>query len=432
MYGMNRKSFVYNSMLGLGGSLIVGDSLGSNVPHENESLKVLESVSADSKKFDNEAYWNKVSKFFNRPKDFIQFEHGYFSHQPISTLKFHQLAENHINTQTSEFMRTVQETEIESARKHLSEFLGVDSETLVLTRNTTESLNIVIMGFPWKSGDEVIIGNQDYGSMVEAFEQASARFGIVIKVANVPLLPKNDEEIIDAYSQLVTSKTRMLHLTHTINLTGQVIPVNSIVERCKILNDHLAVAVDAAHSTAHTIEKIGSLNADFIGGSLHKWLCTPLGLGYLVMNKSYIDQIWPLFGDVGISKTNVRRFEHQGTRPIHSLQSIQPAIEFNNAIGFDAKLKRLQYLKESFLSKVDGQNGIQCISPWRDIDRGGAVFCIQKQGMKPAEFAKKIMKDFRIFTVGIDHPVVQGVRITPHLSNTIDDVNRFVDVMLKP
>jgi len=88
-------------------------------------------------------------------------------------------------------------------------------------------------------------------------------------------------------------------------------------------------------------------------------------------------------------------------------------------------------LKEMFLSKVDGKNGIKCISPWEDKNRGGAVFCIQKEGFTPAEFATKIMKDFRIFTVGIDHPVVKGVRVTPHLSNTIDDVNRFTDVILR-
>jgi selenocysteine lyase/cysteine desulfurase len=313
----------------------------------------------------------------------------------------------------------------------LAKFLDVSAEELVLTRNTTESLNLVIMGFPWNSGDEVVIGNQDYGSMVEAFQQAANRFGIVVKVAQIPLLPKSDDEIIQAYASLISSKTRMLHLTHTINLTGQVIPVNRIVDRCLAYQPSIAVAVDAAHSTAHTIEKIGSLKADFIGGSLHKWLCTPLGLGYLVMKSDFIDKIWPLFGDVGISKNNIRRFEHQGTRPVHSIQSIQPAIEFHEMIGHEAKRKRLQYLKESILEAVDGKNGISCISPWKDKDRGGAVFCIQKEGLTPAEFVKLLKEKFRIFTVAIDHPVVKGIRITPHFSTIISDVQLLKNALLK-
>ncbi len=424
---MNRKTFVSKSLLGMGGAVFLNDSFGLNVPQKNIKLNF---GANQNKSPENEAFWQKVSKQFPRPKDFTQFEHGYFSHQPFSTLEYHQTAERHINTNTSEFMRVHQFDEIELARKQLAAFLGVQAEELALTRNTTESLNIIIMGFPWQPGDEVVIGNQDYGSMVEAFEQASKRYGIVVKVAQVPLLPKSDDEIINAYKSLVNTKTRMLHLTHTINLTGQVIPVNEIVVACKIVNDNIAVAVDAAHSTAHTIEKIGSLKADFIGGSLHKWLCTPLGLGYLVMNSKFIGQIWPLFGDVGVAVNNIRRFEHQGTRPIQTLQSIKPAIEFHESIGWEFKLGRLQYLKEKILTAVDGKNGITCISPWQDKNRGGAVFCIQKDGMKPAEFAKHLMEKFRIFTVGIDHSVVKGVRITPHLSNNLNDVNQLVAALL--
>ena len=414
----------------MGGAILVNESMGINVPQNLENLSLLH-ANQELKAPGNEKYWLKVSKFFPRPKDFTQFEHGYFSHQPFRTLEFHQKFQQSINRTTSEFMRIHQESEIELARKGLANFLGVQAEELVITRNTTESLNIVIMGFPWNSGDEVVIGNQDYGSMVEAFQQAANRFGIVVKVASVPLLPKSDDEIIQAYASLITPRTKMLHLTHTINLTGQVIPVNLIVDRCKTINQNIAIAVDAAHSTAHTIEKIGSLNADFIGGSLHKWLCTPLGLGYLKMNSNYIHQIWPLFGDTGIAKNNIRRFEHQGTRPIHAIQSIQPAIEFHEQIGSEAKLNRLQYLKETILEAVDGKNGINCISPWRDKTRGGAVFCIQKKGYSPADFAKHLMQKFRIFTVGIDHPVVKGVRITPHLSNTKEDIQLLIQALLE-
>lgn len=426
---MNRKTFVSKSLLGMGGAILLNDSIGLNVPQKNKKLNF---GANQNKSPENEAFWLKVSKHFPRPKDFTQFEHGYFSHQPFETLEFHQAAEQRINTNTSEFMRVHQQSEIELARKELSTFLGVNSEELALTRNTTESLNIVIMGFPWQPGDEVVIGNQDYGSMVEAFEQASKRYGIVVKVAQLPLLPKSDDEIINAYKTLVTNKTRMIHLTHTINLTGQVIPVNEIVNVCKLVNENIVVAVDAAHSTAHTIEKIGSLKAEFIGGSLHKWLCTPLGLGYLVMNSKFIGQIWPLFGDVGVAVNNIRRFEHQGTRPIQTLQAIKPAIEFHESIGWEFKLARLQYLKELILTAVDGKNGITCISSWQDKNRGGAVFCIQKDGMKPADFAKHLMEKFRIFTVGIEHPVVKGVRITPHLSNNLSDVNQLIKALLTP
>ena len=429
---MNRKAFVSNSLLGLSGSLILGDLNASNVPQNEEMKYSLEDIKTGNKLPDNEAYWKKVATFFHRPAGFTQLEHGYFSHQPQTTLNFHQLAERNINTQTSEFMRIIQFNEIEKSRKALAVFLGVDPEELAITRNTTESLNIVIMGLNWKPGDEVVIGNQDYGSMVEAFQQAAARFGIVIKIANVPLLPKNSSEVTDAYTSLFTAKTKLVHLTHTINLTGQVIDCNAIAKEARAKG--ILVAVDAAHSTAHVIDKIGSLDADFIGGSLHKWLCTPVGVGYLVMKKQLIETGWPLMGDVGVAKNNIRKFEHQGTRPIHTIQSIIPAIEFHNAIGFEAKLARLQYLKYAWLKQVDGKNGLRCISPWNNGyfgPIGGAIATIQKENFTPNQLASKLMDDYKIFTVAIDHPIVKGIRVTPHLSNKIEDISYFVASLLK-
>ena len=179
------------------------------------------------------------------------------------------------------------------------------------------------------------------------------------------------------------------------------------------------------------IDKIGSLDADFIGGSLHKWLCTPVGVGYLVMKKQIIESVWPLMGDVGVAKNNIRKFEHQGTRPINAIQSIIPAIEFHNAIGFEAKLARLQYLKESWLSKVDGKNGLHCISPWNSKTQGGAIATIQKENYTPNQLSAKLMTDYKIFTVAIDHPIVKGVRVTPHLSNAIEDISYFAASLLK-
>ena len=95
-------------------------------------------------------------------------------------------------------MRREQEVAIESSRKALATFLEVPTEELALTRNTTESLNTLISGYPWRKGDEVVIGNQDYGSMVAAFKQAEKPFGIVIKVADVPLTPFLPDEVVKA------------------------------------------------------------------------------------------------------------------------------------------------------------------------------------------------------------------------------------------
>lgn len=400
----------------------------------------------------NEVFWGAIASNFQRPSGFINLENGYFSHQPQGTLNYHIEAQSTINTQTSHFMRTAQTQAIEEARKAFAGFQGLMPEELAFTRNTTESLNIVIMGTRWQPGDEVIIGNQDYGSMVEAFEQAAARWGIVIKIADVPKDPRSDAEIVNAYVDLITPNTKMLHLTHMINLSGQLIPAQTIIRQAKQKQPQIVVAVDAAHSLAHTPVDMSDLvnaGADTIGGSLHKWLCNPIGVGFLYMKKSLIPSIWPLMGDTGADKNDIRKFEHQGTRPINSLQTIAKAIEFHRLIGSSAKHNRLTYLKllwignkqalENFgkglgilndpqyqanmaaVTELTLLDAFKLQSPLFQFQRGGAIATAYVNGFSPTALAKSLMEVHNIFTVGIDHPVIKGVRITPHLSSSAAD-----------
>lgn len=314
----------------------------------------------------DEIRWRKIRKNYPRTPGIINLENGYFSHQSWKTINKHLDFEFDINTETSRFMRTQQQKEIEAARISFAEFIGINPEELAFTRNTTESLNTVILGFPWNAGDEVIIGDQDYGSMVEAFEQASLRYGISVKKVAVPQhagiyreAPSAEskqnlyeQSVVKAYTDLITDKTRMVHITDMINLTGQVIPTHQLASAIKKINPKILVVVDAAHSLAHTLgpyqysfPELFTSGVDVIGGSLHKWLCNPIGVGFLAMKKTCIEQIWPLMGDTGVPKNNIRKFEHQGTRPIQSLQTIKIAVDQHRIIGSEAKLQRLQYLK---------------------------------------------------------------------------------------
>ena len=314
----------------------------------------------------DEIRWRKIQKNYPRTPGIINLENGYFSHQSWKTINKHLDFEFDINLETSRFMRTQQQQEIEAARVSFSEFIGINPEELAFTRNTTESLNTVILGFPWNAGDEVIIGDQDYGSMVEAFEQALLRYGISVKKVAVPQhagiyreAPSAEskqylyeQSVVKGYTEMITDKTRMVHITDMINLTGQVIPTRQIASAIKKINPKILIVVDAAHSLAHTLgpykysfSELFASGVDVIGGSLHKWLCNPIGVGFLAMKKTCIEQIWPLMGDTGVPKNNIRKFEHQGTRPIQSLQTIKIAVNQHRIISSEAKLQRLQYLK---------------------------------------------------------------------------------------
>lgn len=372
----------------------------------------------------DESFWNTFREHFILPHGYINLENGYFSPQAWSTLQYHQERENDINTRTSWFMRNEQTASWENIRQRLADFLQVSANELALTRNTTESLNTIISGYPWKKGDEVIIGNQDYGSMKAAFRQAEKRFGIRIKTAAVPLIPENDLEVTHAYLKCISRKTRVIHLTHLINITGQVLPVAAI---CREAHKRgIEVMVDAAHSNAQLNFNIPSLEADYVAASLHKWLCCPLGTGYLWMKGTHISKIWPLMADEDFPTTDIRKFEHQGTRPVHSWETIAKAIDFYYYLGPELREKRLKYLMKTWCTEVSSMPGVQFLTPWNDDGRNSAIATIAVKGYQPAQLAELLWKRFQIFTVAIDHEVVKGVRITPHLFTAMDDIRALI------
>lgn len=396
---------------------------------EMKMKPLMPAKSAEKDPVTDEEYWNGIRQMYQYPPGFINLENGYFSPSPLSVLDFHWKRQQYINGKTSWFMRREQEKSIEDARKALSAFLGCDAEELAITRNTTEALNTLIMGFPWKKGDEVVIGNQDYGSMVEAFRQVEKRYGIKVREAQIPLHPLSDKEVIDAYISQCTKKTRLLHITHLINLTGQIIPVAAIAAEARKKVPGILVASDSAHAVAQIDFKIPDLNADFVGASLHKWLCNPLGVGFLWMRKQNIPNIWPLMGDTGIATNNIRRFEHQGTRPIHILETIAEAIRFHQAIGSELKEKRLRYLMQYWTEKVSELKGVKILTPMKGTDRSCAIANIAIDGYTPDELSKYFLEKHKIFTVAINHPVVKGVRVTPHLYNSISELDALVEAV---
>jgi selenocysteine lyase/cysteine desulfurase len=305
----------------------------------------------------------------------------------------------------------------------VASFGGVSPEEIVITRNTTESLNTIILGYPWEKGDEAIINVQDYPNMLEAFYMASKRYGMVNKYVDLPLHPKNDEEIVNIYESAITSKTRVILITHMINISGQILPVKKI---CDMAHSHgVEVIVDGAHTFAHLDFKIPDLGGDYYGASLHKWLCCPLGLGLMYIKKDKISKIWPLMGDTTASVESIDKFERTGTLPLSSHRTIANALKFHNSIGSSRKQERLHYLKDYWTSRVKDIPGVTLNTPLTK-DRSCAIANIALEGYKPNELSKALMEKYRIFTVAINNEVVKGVRVTPHLYTTINDLDLMV------
>jgi len=320
-------------------------------------------------------------------------------------------------------MRRRQHEEKLEIKKKLAKMAGVSHEEIVITRNTTEALDTVISGMDLKKGDEALMTNQDYGSMLQAFDMRAKRFGIKNNIISIPLHPKNSMEIVKAFEKGITPKTKVILVTHLINLTGQILPARDIADMAH--ERGIEVIVDAAHSFAHLDFRIPDLDCDYFGTSLHKWLCCPLGAGMMYMKKEKIAKTWPLFGDTAIPLDDIRKFEHIGTHPVSTNLTIATAIKFHNSIGSKRKEERLRYLKNYWVNKVKDLPKVIINTPFDD-DKSCGIGNFAIEGMKPDDVANYLFDKYKIFTVGINREAIKGVRVTPHLYTTLSELDLLV------
>ena len=370
-----------------------------------------------------EEFWQGIRKGYRLKPDYINLENGYYCFMPQETLEHFIDHVREVNYQGSYYMRTVQFDNKRKVAARLAALTGCSPDEVAVTRNTTESLDMIIGGLDWKPGDEAVMAEQDYGSMLNMFRQVSQRFGTVNKFVNVPNHPKNDQEIVDLYEKAITPKTRLLMVSHMVNITGHILPVRKIADMAK--RKGVLVMVDGAHCIGHFKFSINDLNCDFYGASLHKWLSVPLGAGFLYVRKEKIGKVWPLLSAGEKSLDDITRLNQTGTHPCHTDLTILDAIDYYEKIGVDRKEARLRYLQSYWSSRLRGVKNIVINTP-EDPARCCGIANVGVSTMKPGDLADLLMKQYKIYTVAIDGAGVHGLRITPNLYTTIDELDVLI------
>ena len=362
-----------------------------------------------------EDFWETIRAKYRLKPDYINLENGFYVMQSQPVLEAYIARVREVNYQGPYYMRTTRVPDKAAVRDKLAAMAGCEPRELVITRNTTESLDTVINGYDWKPGDEAVMATQDYGHMLAQFKLISRRYGMTNTLVSVPSDPKTDDEIVRVYANAITPNTRLLMVCHMINITGQILPVHKIADMAHARN--VDVMVDGAHAFAHFDYQIPDTHADYYGASLHKWLGCPLGTGILYVRKDKIRSLWPIYGDsLPFEDTDVMKLNHTGTHPVAADLAIGDAIDFHNTIGTQRKEARLRYLQNYWTNKVRGMKNVVLNTP-TDPARSCAIANVGVTGVKPADLATTLLDKYRIFTAGVDNAPagVHGVRVTPHV-----------------
>ncbi|MER3497852.1 MAG: aminotransferase [Chitinophagaceae bacterium] len=371
-----------------------------------------------------EDFWYYIQQSFTVNPGIINLNNGGVSPAPKTVAEAVKRYYDFSNEAPSYYMWRILDQGREPLRRNLAKHAGCDAEEIAINRNSSEGLETIIFGLSLKAGDEVVAAKQDYPNIVNAYRQREKRDGIKMVWINLDLPSEDENYLVNQYVKAFTPKTKLVHITHIINWNGQILPVKKIADEAH--RRSIDVIVDGAHSFAHFNFKVPELGADYFASSLHKWLYAPIGSGMLYVKKDKIKNLYPLFATSDDPlKDDIRKFENLGTRPFFIEQAIGKALEFHEMIGAERKEKRLHYLKNYWMEKLKDIPKVKLQTSLHP-KWGCAIGNIGIEGKKPGELEQFLFDKYKIHAVGIEWETIHGIRVTPNLYTTIEQLDVLV------
>jgi selenocysteine lyase/cysteine desulfurase len=374
----------------------------------------------------DESFWFPIQQAYPVDRSLVNLNNGGVAPAPAVVLEAMKRQLDTTNQAPAYTLWQLQEPQRETCRAGLAALLGCDREEVAITRNASESLEILQYGFDLKRGDEVVCCDQDYPRMITTFKQRERRDGIVLKQFPIDAPCTDPAKVVASYEAHMTPRTKLVLVSHVIFMTGAIQPVKDIVAAAR--RHGIPAIVDGAHAFAHVPFKRADLDCDNYSASLHKWLSAPIGTGMLYLKKERIRDVWPLMAAGPEMDGNIRKFEEIGTHPAANTLAIADALSFLAGIGLERKYARLCYLRDRWASRLATHERVVMHT---NLEPGfaGAFATVGVKGVDTTALASHLWLKHRIFTVGIVHPQFEGLRVSPNVYTTVDEIDRFADAM---
>jgi selenocysteine lyase/cysteine desulfurase len=372
----------------------------------------------------DEAYWASVREQFVMPPDLAVMNAANLCPSSAPVLESLYKATRELDREPSPGYRSQMEHAKEVTRQALADFLRVTPEEIVITRNTSESSNLVSSGLDLKADDEVLLFSDNHPSNSVAWKEKARRHGYRVNVVPVVNPHPGPEYYLDAFAKALTPRTKVLGFTHLTSTVGDLFPAR---ELCRLARERdILTLVDGAQSFGLLDVDLREIDPDFYGGSGHKWPCGPKEAGVLFINRRSASRIWPSIysaypGAVGISKS----FESFGQRDEPAIQALGEALALQTKVGRAAIEARGRELAQALMAGLRTLPGVKV---WTHADpaRSVAIVSLQPGDLDPAKLTLALYEKDRIVCATRAGADRGGIRFSPHFYNSHAEVERVV------
>ena len=420
-----RRDFLSVAGKGLGLAALTVPAIGALLKDVEAAGRNVVHLSPEQVAMD-EDYWSVIQNSFTVTRGIVNLNNGGVSPSPriVTEALVRYIWQQ--EDATAYTMWQLLEPQSETIRTGLAEMFDCDREEIAITRNASESLEILLMGMDFKPGDEILTTTQDYPRMLTTLRQREHREGLVLKMVKIPIPPQNLSEITAAFERGITNRTKLILVSHQVNITGQITPVKEICELARARG--IETIVDGAHSYAQFDFKQKDLGCDYFGTSLHKWLYAPKGTGLLYVRREKIEKLWPLMAAESKQNNDIRKFEEIGTHSAAPRLAIGEALLFHQGMGGKRKEARLRYLSRYWMDRLKAVPKIRFNTSF-DPNQSCAIANVNIEGVDPTAIGNYLFSKHRVFTTPIVHEEFKGIRITPNVYTTLGELDRFCNLM---
>lgn len=373
----------------------------------------------------DERYWEMIRRQFAIPSNLVMMNAANLCPPPYAVAEVVNRTLSDLGKDVSFQFRDRFDVIRATSIQKMAGYLGVTPEEVCITRNTSESNNIIVNGFDFKAGDEVLLWTENHPSNHDAWEHRAKRLGFSVKKIALPPSPASKEEIIQIFDKAMTAKTRIVAFSHISNHNAIVIPAKEIctIARSRNILSH----VDGAQSFGFMDLDLKDLGCDSYSGSMHKWLMGPFENGVLYVRKEVLARLWPQIISAGWAEANRKADPWLGVvgqRNEATPAAIPESIEFHMTIGKKVVEGRVRELNKHLRSQLQAKvPGVKFVSP-ENLTANITMFNVPNKTDK--EVYDRLYAEY-----GIASASMGAVRLSPNIYNTLTEIDRVVAAVVK-
>ena len=379
----------------------------------------------------DEAYWARVRSAFRFESRYVWLSHGPGSAVPqavLDRMKGYVDTLAHEPAHDAPAFRDLKESGSSQAlRERMARTFGCDPAEIALTRNAMEGLATCLLGYDLKPGDEVLTTRLDYDACIAILRQRERRDGIRLKLVSIPAPAATAGEVVAAFEEAITPRTRMMLACHMLTGNGQVLPVRELAALAR--RRGILLVVDGAHSIGHLDFRLADLGCDCFAGSLHKWFLAPRGTGMLYIRRDRIKEIWPIFAPYSKrADTDIEKFEEVGTVSLAVPAVLPEVFDLHDALGARNKEARLRYLRDRWAEPLARHERVRFRTSF-DPRWSCAMAGFTIQGFDVMQLRTMLREQYGLWVRSFEEaeqPEVKGINVGANVMNSLAEVDRLV------